>query len=504
MKTHKTIKVSGEWQSLNSLSGAEVGAEIDVQVIQGRDVRFINSESRPSFESKGFGYSPREFFKSDAGEYECWVVSRLDIDESIIEAKCVGKAPVVDYQNVVVIGASIMNSAFGQDLINSVDDATAYLNVEGVNVYGYCFSGYAINQIIPKIQEAFVAFPSNTLFLIHIGGNNVSSLRPYASASQANIGSFEADFDLLESTIAPRYNDCVVADLTFRNYDGDTLYNQENGSLPLITNHYSPRRNPNFTNVDGRSVLDLYTYVRNNHAVMLSNDYIHLTGMGQTMIMQHMMDRTRYLVTGGAMPEPLADEVPPYVEPEQGASDSIIVDFGSVTGDEFSGVSVGVAEFKTGSVVPLFDVSGNPTSYSLEFTVTDSSDVDKDVSETQNGVNLGGVFANTLMSNPIHKSCLWWSPSDKVHIKVLGLSPLESIEIGFVATRAHSNDRFTEIIDSSNVANKASYATSNAIPDQPAKLVLTENGSGFAEFQVDAQSGTSYTYLSGIQISPLQ
>ncbi len=119
-----------------------------------------------------------------------------------------------------------------------------------------------------------------------------------------------------------------------------------------------------------------------------------------------------------------------------------------------------------------------------------------------NGIDLGGQFADTLMSNPIHKSTLWWSPTDSIHITVTGLTPGEVIDIAFVATRDTATARFTEIIDDSDALNIAEYATSNSIPNQPSILTLTEKGLGSVKFKVDAKSGTPYAYLGGIQITP--
>lgn len=78
MATQKTINISGDWQSLNVLSGATVGAKIDVQVIAGRDVRVAASDTIPESENHGFKFYAGKFFRSEAGAKECWVRASVD------------------------------------------------------------------------------------------------------------------------------------------------------------------------------------------------------------------------------------------------------------------------------------------------------------------------------------------------------------------------------------------------------------------------------------------
>jgi hypothetical protein len=78
MATQKTISISGDWQSLNVLSGATVGAKIDVQVIAGRDVRVVASDAIPTPDNHGFKFYAGKLFRSEAGAKECWVRASAD------------------------------------------------------------------------------------------------------------------------------------------------------------------------------------------------------------------------------------------------------------------------------------------------------------------------------------------------------------------------------------------------------------------------------------------
>lgn len=85
MATQKTISISSDWQSLNVLSGATVGAKIDVQVIAGRDVRVATSDTIPTSDDHGFKFYAGKFFRSETGAKECWVRASVDGVLGILE-----------------------------------------------------------------------------------------------------------------------------------------------------------------------------------------------------------------------------------------------------------------------------------------------------------------------------------------------------------------------------------------------------------------------------------
>ncbi len=85
MATQKTINITGDWQSLNDLSGAAIGAQIDVQVISGRDVRVTTSDNAPLADQHGFKFPVGNFFRSESGAKECWVRASIDGDLGKLE-----------------------------------------------------------------------------------------------------------------------------------------------------------------------------------------------------------------------------------------------------------------------------------------------------------------------------------------------------------------------------------------------------------------------------------
>jgi hypothetical protein len=87
MTTQKTVQISDQWQSLNTLSGATVGAKIDSQVLAGRDVRVAVGDAAPGLDTHGFRFSPGKFFRSEAGSPEVWVRAEVDGDNAKLEVE---------------------------------------------------------------------------------------------------------------------------------------------------------------------------------------------------------------------------------------------------------------------------------------------------------------------------------------------------------------------------------------------------------------------------------
>ncbi|MEC7263853.1 MAG: SGNH/GDSL hydrolase family protein, partial [Bacteroidota bacterium] len=218
------------------------------------------------------------------------------------------------YDKVVVIGASIINYTYGQDLSTPNVTRTAEWQANGVNVevYGYGFPGYTINQIIPKVQTAMSTFTSNTLFMIHIGGNDVSNTRPYNTATPAELQAISDNYDALIATIGPaRLNDVIIMPITFREYGSNDVYNnQELGSLPYNQNILIPKilaNTPAQINSDGNPIVDMYNFTRNNPETY-GLDGIHpIDPEGELLISDYMSLRASYFINSGTtLPSPIA------------------------------------------------------------------------------------------------------------------------------------------------------------------------------------------------------
>ncbi|WP_422351227.1 Ig-like domain-containing protein [Flagellimonas sp.] len=226
------------------------------------------------------------------------------------------------YDKVVIIGASIVEQTFGRDLNNPNATRTSEWQANGVNVdvYGYGFSGYEINDIITEVQTAMSTYTTNTLFMIHIGGNNVSTTRPYSTATPAELQSISDDYDALITAIGQtRKEDVILMPITFRTYDieDDIHTNEELGSLPYNQEILIPKilaNTPSQINIDGNPIVDLYNFTHQNYTTYFDIggpgfDGIHPSVPGRTLLSDFMSGRASYWVNGGAVPDPLTSNI---------------------------------------------------------------------------------------------------------------------------------------------------------------------------------------------------
>ena len=222
------------------------------------------------------------------------------------------------YDKVVVIGASIVQQVYGSDLNNPNLTRSAQWQANGVNVdvYGYGFGGYDISQIIPEVQAAMGAHPANTLFMIHIGGNNVTDTRPYTTATAQQLQDISADYDALIAAIGQtRKEDVILMPITFRAYNlSEDIYNNEElGSLPYNEEILIPKILANTSvqiNSDGNPIVDLYNFTRDNYDTYFdlnapSFDGVHPSSTGEDLLSDFMRTRAAYFINGGNIPDPL-------------------------------------------------------------------------------------------------------------------------------------------------------------------------------------------------------
>ncbi|AGO47817.1 SGNH hydrolase [Cellulophaga phage phi46:1] len=227
-----------------------------------------------------------------------------------------------EYKKVVFLGASIIEQSFGRNLTSKNEARTAEFLANGnnVDVYGYGFSGYTTAGLQPELLNALAAHPTETLFIVHIGGNDVTNYRPYSSSTTNELNLFNRDFDNIIAAVesSGRKSDVIFVPISFRSYaDPETsseIYDDESlGSLPFNENIFYPKmlnyRASDF-NTDGNHILDFYNYTRNNYKSILGADGIHPTNpAGRNLIANFFNDRINYFLKGGSVPAPIVRDV---------------------------------------------------------------------------------------------------------------------------------------------------------------------------------------------------
>lgn len=192
---------------------------------------------------------------------------------------------ILDAPNVVILGASIMDSAFGsnQTLNAPMADYAQAAGFTGT-LHVRSQSGDQIADTIAK-QAAAAAEPTiaatagQNLYVVHTGGNNVSANRPWPGGQAA----FQNSYDTLMQQLAASADRVVPLPLTKRLYPsapavvhGDTA-SEENGSKPYNENIIYPAiqsRAPDWRNAPGAPYVNPYE-LAHRYPQLLNSDGIH-------------------------------------------------------------------------------------------------------------------------------------------------------------------------------------------------------------------------------------
>ena len=220
-------------------------------------------------------------------------------------------------QVVVIVGASIVQQAFGQDLSQTDERIMNKLRdngVDNIDFYSYGFSGSRISHILPVIDTVLATYPDAKV-IVHIGGNNVTTDRPYFERTQDKVDDFTSSIEALIAKFSGIEDQLILVPLTYRayadvNFDDFMFLDGSTGSEPFNIYEYLPRIPEDQKNVDGNHILDLFNFTRNNRFT-LGGDGIHFNKFGNEYIRQFIADRLGYLINGGERPSVVVPGGPP-------------------------------------------------------------------------------------------------------------------------------------------------------------------------------------------------
>lgn len=216
---------------------------------------------------------------------------------------------IVNASQVILVGASILEE-FAGNRLDAAPGIVAQQLFDDLGFSGtlrtYCQAGDAVSDTITRVNQALADFATEAAngelcFLIHTGGNNVSSNRPY-EVGEAGAENLANDLETLSDNIAAGGNVHIPANITFRHYNNtvDPTYddglpdrrdNDTDGSWPYnreVVHPYIQTRHPVwFDDTAGAPVLNMYDYIRENPD-FLSSDGVHGAGsaIGQRMMLQ--------------------------------------------------------------------------------------------------------------------------------------------------------------------------------------------------------------------------
>ena len=191
---------------------------------------------------------------------------------------------------VIVLGASIMDGAFTGPV-----KSTKYLHDIGSSLdrlREYATPGDTIADTIAALPAILAFETSPSLFVMHIGGNDVTGTRPYWSAPVNRLDDLENGLREIISTVKAAGHDFALASITYRNYF-NILLDGSDGSLPYNTEIIEPlirELTPEWWDFEtDRPVLDLYQWAFDNQNLM-QGDGVHYTAAGYDALREHILD----------------------------------------------------------------------------------------------------------------------------------------------------------------------------------------------------------------------
>lgn len=184
----------------------------------------------------------------------------------------------------VFLGASITRGAVRdgkklETLISDTFDTKVKVSNEAV-------SGMTSRGLLLKLPGIIKKYPQAKYFPIHIGGNDVSSQRPYPRGSKNLSRNIKQILKLLQDANKIP----ILFRLTFRNYKNLRQNKNYNlGSKPYVENIYDPLIQDTAPEVNGEKlIVDAYSFMFNNKSY-LSRDGVHFTMKGYNLFLSDFL-----------------------------------------------------------------------------------------------------------------------------------------------------------------------------------------------------------------------
>ncbi len=191
---------------------------------------------------------------------------------------------ILDAPKIVILGASIMEGAFGTGGTVHAHIAAwaAAMGITGT-LASHASAGDNIANtaaLVPGAKADHAASEGANLYIVHTGGNDVSENRPHPGGATG----FAANYDALIAAVTDGGDAMIPLPLTFRHYSGTITpgVNEEDGSAPYNDQILLPRIAATAPDWMGpaRPWIDPYAFALANTDLM-DSDGIH--GYGQAI-----------------------------------------------------------------------------------------------------------------------------------------------------------------------------------------------------------------------------
>lgn len=400
---------------------------------------------------------------------------------------------------IVMIGDSLVNNPYGNDLVNPHAQGTqefAEVGLSRIEIYGAGISGAMYPLTLTRINDEILpAFPgSDVLFVVQMGTNHLvwDGVLPYDESYTDYIDTIQTNTQTIFDTFAGR--DLIITEVPFYGYGDDPEdvkgvrgYN-ENVLLPMFKNQQAE-----YLTSDDKTVLNYYDMAKRSQREVMNDDYIHKTAAGDRLLRWWTADRLKGLLTDGTMPEPVDKEV----ERKQ----KIIVNCESGSGydAEFMyGNSFQVSDMTQTTPYTLKDsVKDLPTPVSVAFTrpdggATDWYHADVDLRYTYNSEH--AVYQDDIYTEPMLSRTARANGTRRLNFT--GLVPGRDYSFGVIASSTSTGDEST-VVTASWEDQSVATTVAAAPPEEPKYLNIKADNSGMANVDL---SSTGIVVLSAFSL----
>lgn len=381
---------------------------------------------------------------------------------------------VVGVVNVVLIGASIINNSI--DSAYKRGDMERWFAASGViaTVYDRANGGETSGDLYARMSDLLAEFDgqqSNTVFVMHIGGNDVSTQGPYPGGYTSLNNNVRG---IINDTIAEGFK-IIPSSITYR------IPPASNPSEPYNNNPIIPiiaELTPEFM-VGDRPLMDLYTLTYDNQAIWHSVDGIHPTAEGELLTRQYIAAQVSSVIaqTGIDRSSYLQDAV---------------INFGDVTANFMGGNNcVGVSG---GPLTAIYEIDG-VTRVVAECSIAAAGFVGV------NTQNLGtpGDTSISLTNHYLLSSFMYTNTDDTLLVSIVGVDPLSTYDVSITAYRL---DATSPRIGDYTVGGAAQQLDAS---DDPPSIITFSGVQGYDLLadgvQILKDGASSFAYLSGIRIT---
>ncbi|MEL6479062.1 MAG: fibronectin type III domain-containing protein, partial [Pseudomonadota bacterium] len=405
---------------------------------------------------------------------------------------------VLDAQNVIILGASIMVDAFENVPNESVHYAeamgfTGTLQPRATGGHDSADTLTALNAA----QAEFSGSAGQNFYIVHTGGNNVSANRPYPGGA----AELETDLTTLFNDIEAGGDLGVLATLTKRYYSsapavviGDPSTDQ-NGSLPYVENVYSPlieTRLPAWFD-QGAPVVDLYG-LTDRYPEIIRPDGVHPWPEGERMMHQLILSRIAARARG--------------LRNESRTGRSLVWDFGDAGDAEFLPARVNrLRMIEDGNTLPLGNVGigGLDSRGAIDHFVEVSIHGFRGINRQGLGPDAFAKIADPrlkdfeMLEDSLFVGALSGTTVDSGTVTFRNMVPGDTVLVTLAASRdATDQNRRADVtvMGETQVLDASNGAASNQAIFGP----LTVPASGEVAIRVDKRADSTFGYLGGVAV----